>query len=396
MWSSDFVSSQPLGLQLTIAYCGNFLQGEDTTYRQAIAARMTPHDWHDFLFWVKRHKLASIVASDEIMVTDNCLPQFVANEIVQIRQASAVKALAVFRETLTIQTLLDEHQVSCAFVKGVVLSQQLFGDCTMRETNDVDLFVPRDQIDAAEITLLNAGYRQITPMQPLTKRQRESFLYFGRHLIYCHPHNQAHIELHWQFGGNPHCVPDIDLIEMLKQVATVEVYGYPIKTFSSIDTFLFLLIHGWLHHWAEIKWLFDIAILISQLSEKVFVTLHARAINLGLERAFASTLALLRTVFGNFLPAWLNKYTTKSAGWLVRQSLSVICQRDISYLEKPRQRLIATLLETQLQRSLRYKLFHLYRLNFSTDDWYQFPLPDQLFPLYVLLHPLLWVRQRFS
>lgn len=396
MWSSDFLVSQPLALQLAVDCCCSFLGGDDTPRRQAITAQMTQHDWHDFLFWIQRHKLTSVIANDKAFLANNYLPHFVADSIADLQHSVAIKALAVFRATVNIQTLFDAHGIPCVFVKGVVLSQLLFDDCAMRETNDVDLFVPRDQVKAAEITLLDAGYRQISPTRPLTERQRKSFLRFGRHLVFCHPLNQVHIELHWQFAGNPYCVPVAYLTEMLKQCATVEVYGHSIKTFSGIDTFIFLSIHGWLHRWAEAKWLFDMALLTVQLSEKRFALLYARTINLGLEQIVVTTLLLLQAVFGKFLPDWLKKYTNSPTELLVRHSLFAICQRDVSYLEKPRQLLLGALLETQLQRSLRFKLFHFYRLNISSDDWHSFPLPDQLFPLYALLHPFLWFRQKLS
>lgn len=124
--------------------------------------------------------------------------------------------------------LMDKNQIEYFAFKGVVIANQLYGNNNCRQLSDIDLFVPQYDFDRAITILENEGF--ILKSKEELKNQHHVVL-ISQPVV---------IELHRNI-----LTPLIKIDEsyLHKNIITLDLFGYKIKTFDTTVTLVHLMYH---------------------------------------------------------------------------------------------------------------------------------------------------------
>src|SRR5206468_9642745 len=98
------------------------------------------------------------------------------------------------------------------------------------------------------------------------------------------------LELHTSLVDSPAMLGGVSVASPLQQVAIAP--GIVLPTLATDELFAYLVVHGATHAWSRIKWLADVAALLSGLPEKEIEPLYRRSLALGAGRSGGQALLL--------------------------------------------------------------------------------------------------------
>lgn len=143
-------------------------------------------------------------------------------------------------------------------LKGPVLSQRLYNDPSYRYSNDLDFLVSTDSIEEAIEILKNNGYIPQYFSWPKNYRKKRRLLRLSNQILFVNPNNRIHVEIHWKLFKTKICNPEV-LTEVLRSNSIeITFHERNFQVFNNELELLYLIIHGGLHTWFRLKWLFDV------------------------------------------------------------------------------------------------------------------------------------------
>lgn len=200
----------------------------------------------EYLF--KRHRLSH-------RQIDNLLGESKSKEFIQ----TSLQSLEFLKHFIELIDLLNLHNISYINFKGPLLSQLIYGDPTVRYSNDIDILIDKNDMDEINQILLDAGYTFLNNMTwPDNKKQQGVLLNFMHHLGYWHREHGFMVEIHWSFSSM-FPIRATALQEIISgNLQQENFYGRKLMTFSPEFNLLYLIFHGSKHAWQRLKWLVDI------------------------------------------------------------------------------------------------------------------------------------------
>lgn len=119
------------------------------------------------------------------------LPAPAQTELHQLYLHSAVANTRLFARTGTILQKLSAENIPVIPLKGLYLSEKVYGNIALRPMSDIDLMVPRQQVAHAVAALQGLGFQAVLPLDlPADLARLHSLPFSG-------PDNFM-IDLHWQ------------------------------------------------------------------------------------------------------------------------------------------------------------------------------------------------------
>ena len=189
---------------------------------------------------------------------------------------------------------LDAAGIPCIVLKGLPLSQQLYGHPFARGAVDLDLLVSPRTFGAAERALREAGWRRVRPdFRETSVRHR----WYGR---FRHEHVLSRageaLDLHRRLLSNPYYLDAP--FERLYAHSVPRVVGTTrCRVLGDVDQVLYLTCHGAKSYWSQIKWLCDLAALVASAPPSRLERAALRARDEKLDHVLASALLLCRDAF---------------------------------------------------------------------------------------------------
>jgi hypothetical protein len=188
------------------------------------------------------------------------------------RRIHGARALFVSHELCRLSDAFDRAGIRYATFKGPTLAALLHGDVSRREYVDIDIIVPRQQMEDAERMLGEFGYRAADG----PRAYRQAFLAHLRQYAFVHPDSNLAVDLHWNFTGTH--VPFPLTPEVLWQdLDTVFIGNRAVPTPSREDLALLLAGHGTKEAWRCLGWICDFATLIDRYPDLDWLAIHERA-----------------------------------------------------------------------------------------------------------------------
>ena len=166
----------------------------------------------------------------------------------------------------------DKAGLRFATFKGPTLAAILHGDVARREYVDVDIIVPKQQMDDAERLLGELGYRAAGG----TRAYRQAFLAHLRQYAFVHPDSNLAIDLHWSFTGT-HVPFPLTPAAAWQDLETVLIGNRAVPTLSKDNLALLLAGHGTKEAWRCLGWICDFAMLIDRRRDLDWLDIHGRA-----------------------------------------------------------------------------------------------------------------------
>jgi hypothetical protein len=310
--------------------------------------------WDEFLALVRRHQVPALACE---ALRGEQIPGHVRKELKTLRASACAQALHTAAELARLIRAFAAEGIAVIPLKGVMLSIQIYGDPATRHPGDLDVLVKPEDFDQAGELLASLGYRSklSRPMQNLLRTHSYECSYW-------HDRLQLQVEVHWTLEM---WTPS-QISELWTHFRTTSWMGTSIQHLEGDALLLFLCDHGTKHKWSRIKWLSDVALLLSKNRDSPWNALFEMAARFDLEQALAETARCVESWYGIEL-------STEFHDFIAKEGVKGVPRRKRS--------------------SLRMRLN---RLMIQVEDLKQFPLPDPFVWLYYPLRPLFWFWRHFK
>jgi len=235
---------------------------------------------------VLAHAFQSLVASGT-SIPDSFAKSARDSEAANMRLAMELHSLLA---------LFARHNIDVLPLKGPALSLALYGDASMRSSNDLDLLVRRKDFSRAEALLVSQSF---LPAGPLAGYHKP----FSRGALL--------VELHLDLSEK--CYLPLDMESIWSRAQTTEFCGQPTCVMSREDLALYLCCHGSKHRFSRLIWTLDFAQSIQGWSTSEYESLLSLAERHDLAPWLFLACAVLRAIFPHRLPDALDAILSSSA-----------------------------------------------------------------------------------
>lgn len=172
-------------------------------------------------------------------------------------------------------------------LKGPLLAERLYAEPSARPTSDIDLLVAEADLDRALAALGSVGYEASTdPSEARFRREHH-------HLHLFHP-KALPLELHFHaYVGFGRVLPSEPLVERRVAFRSFRAIG----VLPPEDELVYLAVHAAAHRFGRLAWLYDLRLLVEQMTERELEVAAERARAWGYARPLAFAAGLVAELF---------------------------------------------------------------------------------------------------
>ena len=350
-------------------------------------------DWQRLRTVAARHRVEGFV-HDGLLAAKIELPAELQRELRGRSRQIAARSLALATTTLAIVGTLRAAGIRALAFKGSSIEKLAYGELGLKSARDIDVIVAREDLVRAGDALQAGGWRRIAPPPGMAPHLLERYFDCCKDAAFVHEERGVRLELHHSLVG-PGALQTIGAASPARDVELFP--GQAVPTFEAGDLFVYLCVHGAIHHWWRLKWLADFAALIARRPADEIARLHAVACDRGAGRFSGQALLLTHHLLGVPLPGALRAELERD------RRIGRMCARSLAAIEHGQTRLDlrgmweAFVEDTRLGGGWRSGARALRRYFVSPEDLVRVPLPERLFFLYYVLRiPLFLVRRVFG
>ena len=196
--------------------------------------------------------------------------------------------------------IMEESGINALPYKGPLLAATIYGDLSLRQFSDLDILIPRKDLQNAKELFSGIGY---APSNEKTESLYEAHLKSGRAYNYkfVSANGRSRVELHWQFTSKYNSFI-FDYQQLEARLMRVDFGGQQVRNLKPEDLLLILSQHGSKHFWQRLLWLCDIAELLKKHKELDWTEIMSRAEGMGIRRILFLGLHLVERLFESELP----------------------------------------------------------------------------------------------
>lgn len=344
-------------------------------------------DWPRVAALAARHRVEGLVQAALRAAAVSVPAEASAHFAARAREVAA-RSLASAAEAARIQARLRDAGVASLILKGAAVEMLAYGALGRKDAWDIDVLVaPADAITVCGL-LVQDGYVLTSPVG-LSPAQIETWVALARECEFSRPGGSV-VELHWGLADGPVLLPSLGVASPSCDVAINP--GLRLATFAREENFAYLCVHGAMHGWGRLKWLADLAALLSHETPQGIEALYRRSRELGVGLCPAQALLLCERLFGLELGSAFAAELENSSG--VR-SLLRYADAAMQAADPPAAMTWSRLVvELRLVGGGRAALAQLrYRLV-GVHDRIHAPLPPSLRLLYPIMRAPSWLWRR--
>ncbi|MGD8781901.1 MAG: nucleotidyltransferase family protein [Ignavibacteria bacterium] len=378
-----YINSFSNELRLLINFLGNSLDNKSNKIDLELLNNI---DWPSFIELVKFHRVKEQVYQT-IQENGINIPDNIKTQLKELSRANRITALKNTAEAINLDKVFKKKNIEALLLKGITLSQQLYGDLGYRHAGDIDFFAMKDDVIYIDKILSDNGYQRTFPSFSLSPKQIKIFMLNNHHYEYFNKEKAVRLEVHWDFFPNKKLYK-LDTKKIFNNARSVEISGNKISTLQVKENILYLMVHGSLHGYFRLFWLYDIAKLYCSVSEIDWEETYKEAKINGLERVFEQTFYLINILWEIQIPKFiLVEKRNSSINYITNIALNVINSKENIFDGSSSQRLQKNIYQLFLKKGLKYKLSPITRQFTSYHDWNLINIPDKFFFLYYILRP---------
>lgn len=289
---------------------GGIVAEFDAEFRLVLACSKLPADvvlirrlasqvenWEKVLKYAERHELTPLICH-ALMDSGCLLPSAMSERLASDARRKTQKNLLLTAELLRIMRALVGENIRAIPYKGPVLAASTYGSLAMRGFCDLDILVAEQEVQRTLSVMLELGYRG---EYSLTPAQETRYLCSACEYNFLHESNQARVEIHWQV------VPvqlglTIDFDRLWSRTKSLPIGSSQLRVLSPEDAVLVLSVHGFKHLWSCLKWVCDIAALLSSSDDLDWSYILEEADRIGALRVILVALFLTSQMCQSRLP----------------------------------------------------------------------------------------------
>jgi hypothetical protein len=245
------------------------------------------------------------------------VPPALLNELRTYFVSATARGMQQIHGLIGVLDLLKQHGIRCIPFKGPVLAQTLFGNIALRPAGDLDIFVEKSDVPLVTELLLGDGY---SLRRDMTEGERTNHLESDYHFEFHKEDRNLHLEVHWSLL--PAACGAVQTAYLWKCAKESSLAGQHIFALPSEELFVLLCVHhGVKHEWARLKWIGDIAWMISTCRDIEWRLVFERARALGHERAVFEGCFIASSLFSLELPEYVGEVLAHQAALPGRAAL---------------------------------------------------------------------------
>ncbi|HDX9609937.1 TPA: nucleotidyltransferase family protein [Bacillus toyonensis] len=215
-------------------------------------------DWELFLEQAVHHRVYPVIYQKLKQVDEELIPSHIVQSLNRKYKKNTFQMLYLSAEMERINKICNENEIRMIFLKGPVLSQDLYGDISLRTSCDLDVLIPIQNLEKVEMLLLEQGYVKDDYIQTILN----DWKWRHHHITFFHPTKQIKLEIHWRLNPGPGKEPGFEELWKRKRKSTLT--SNSVYMLGKEDLFLFLVSHGARHGWSRSRWLVDIKKIVNQ------------------------------------------------------------------------------------------------------------------------------------
>ncbi|MFN3076311.1 MAG: nucleotidyltransferase family protein [Alphaproteobacteria bacterium] len=212
-------------------------------------------DWKRVIRGAEIHHVVPLLARPFETPGGDAFPAEVRELLTASHRQQARRCLAQVAEGMRLTQVLADGGIRAMVLKGVPLSQQIYGDPSLRGLGDIDLLVDPARFSEARERIAALGYRPADVRGGDVHAVGDTNTLI-RELVFRHPDGVL-LELKRRLTQDP-AAPPIDFESLWRDRRRVEEWGRPVWTPSAEHNALYLVVHGALHGWSRLRWIVDV------------------------------------------------------------------------------------------------------------------------------------------
>jgi hypothetical protein len=339
--------------------------------------------WDYLLLAAARHGLMPLLYRHLHTTCADVMPGHVLERLRELVYANAARNLLLTSELLAILSLLQVAGVAVIPFRGPTLAAFAYGDLSLRQFNDLDLLIRREDLPRAREALATRDYQ---PVLGLPAHLEAAFVQSQYDFELINATTGIMVELHWEI------VPSYLALQIEPQVwwegvEHLTLGGTEVPVLSPEHLLLAVCTHSTKHMWERLGWIADVAALLDRRPEMDWGKAMDLAQRAQAERLLLLGLFLAKDLLGAALPG---EVRLRLEAYPQVKSLAPRVRRRLFRTPGYRYELLETIpFHFRLRQGLGNKMRYCVHLAFSPspEDWVSRRLPASLSSLHALLRP---------
>ncbi len=298
------------------------------------------------------------------------------------------KNLLMVAELNRLLEIFNYNSIDAMPFKGPALAIDAYHNIGLREFNDLDIYVPRNNMIKVRELLLNEGYYIY---YDIGLKKMDKYMEVHNDLKFINKQNNIVLEIHWGFYDDIFSIPSPNKFDVKENEKKIYINNLEVLNPSSEDMFLILCLHNASHRWNSL-------ILLKDLME--FVKSHEinwkyvfdKADKLIVKRILNINLYLVRNILKINLPHSVLKQIEKDKKSLIisQDIQNELLNKSPCMLSLKDEMIITIKLREKFIYGVKDVLMAL--TTPAIYEWKHLPLPTYLWFIYSIYRPvnLLW------
>jgi hypothetical protein len=259
---------------------------------RALALLSTPLRWNLLLDRARDHQVFPLLYRNLRRLEFQGVPDAARADLRQAFQLNAAWNMYLGQELARVLRVLNDGGAPVIPLKGVTLSESLYGDLAFRVCVDIDLLVPPGEALRARRLILAHGYTSSLTEAFFVNRQ----IPLGDECSLIHQKDPCLLELHWTLLRLL-SKDEEALRELWSEARPKNYYGVPAYALTPEWELIYLACHAAFHKWHTLKWLADIHDLCVSMPID-WQQVREKAERFELDLVVGATLTACSTLFG--------------------------------------------------------------------------------------------------
>jgi Uncharacterised nucleotidyltransferase len=254
-----------------------------------------PVDWGGVITAAVSQDVLPLVYHNLTTVCGAAVPEEMRVSLDRYVERNAARNARLARELVGVFHLLEARAIPALPFKGCVLAAAAYADPALREFQDLDFLIRRQDALRAKEALIAAGYQLDTIVK------LNGFPAHGYEYRFVRDRDGLAVEVCWRITLR-HSFASLDL-RRLRGRGTLTLAGATVPTLTPEEQLLMVCVHGSKHVWLLVRWLCDVAALLDRFPGMNWEWVREQAREAGCWRAVALGLYLAHEWLGASLPA---------------------------------------------------------------------------------------------
>lgn len=344
-------------------------------------------NWHNFLQEAMSHGMVPLLYTHLKKTCPDLIAADVMSQLRGMYVRIAQKNLAFAAVLLKVLNMFKAHDILAVPFKGPLLAQQVYGDITLRQFNDLDILIKKHDAVRARKLLVDYGYEAEIELRG---RNESKYLEYENSFSFISRNGGPSIDLHWEMTGR-YLLSPISIEYFEKTLQPTDLLDQKVLSIPDDIMLVYLCTHGTSHCWERLEWVCCFTEMLRRKDEAGLFKIIAMAEKLGCKRMLYLGFFLGYDLLGVKLPKNIKEKVFSDSGvfkYGVQLKKSIFYEKQEVYDGDAKWRFSP--IHIQLRDSYPDRLNYARYLYFTPTikELEKFSLPGWLAPLYGVLRPI--------